>query len=486
MVTVTAASRYVAVPEATALAARRLWESGDDVTFLATIRQDVGNSGTIISFSSPLYRYVELESSGQRDEIRFYYRHQQHDYVQTFPYRLDPRRWHRLALTLSGSRLTLRVNCSQIYSRVLMPSADRSFPEGRHTPSSSSRRHPVLQVFVGQRNRQHSLFRGALQDVKIVTQAHGYLLQCPNQDTDCPTCSQYQALENQVQEMYRLYKNISEKLRQAEAKLSMLEGCQCLQSCNDRGTVRSEGQVWERDKCSLCRCRNGTVDCRNVECPPADCKHPVYRDGECCPVCLTNCYNRGKYYDHGETISPRVCVTCTCDDGKMMCKRQDPKTSCPPLTCPVSEQIQVQGKCCPVCKGTDFCFGGHDCHHNASCVNLATQYACQCNGGFQGDGNNCQDIDECATEGGKYGHHCHSHTVCVNSPGSYRCQCRQGYRRLDDYSCQEDHATSHHSSSAPTTSTATVYLLLLLLTLSCWTGWPVSCCLSGRLRPLTS
>lgn len=27
------------------------------------------------------------------------------------------------------------------------------------------------------------MLQGALQDVKIVTQSHGYLLQCPNQNT---------------------------------------------------------------------------------------------------------------------------------------------------------------------------------------------------------------------------------------------------------------------------------------------------------------
>lgn len=26
-----------------------------------------------------------------------------------------------------------------------------------------------------------------------------------------------------------------------------------------------------------------------------------------------NCYYNGTYYKHGESISPRVCVTCTCN-----------------------------------------------------------------------------------------------------------------------------------------------------------------------------
>ncbi|XP_076445181.1 protein kinase C-binding protein NELL1-like isoform X2 [Babylonia areolata] len=420
-------SRHVAVPRSTAIQAVELWESHSDITFLATVRQDLGDSGTILSLTSALHRYFEVESSGRRDEVRFHYTHDQQARVETFPYHLADGRWHRLALTLSGSQVTLSINCSVIYSRVMRDSVDRTFPAD----------HQPLSLFVGQRNGQHALFRGALQDVKIVTQSHGYLLQCPQQDAECPTCAQYEALEKQVQQIHKLYQNISEKLLKAEEKISQLEQCQCLQSCHDNGTVRTEGEVWERDKCSVCRCRNGTVECRNVECPPAECKNPVYRDGECCPVCLTNCYYSGKYYDHGEGLSPRVCVTCTCENGQMVCERLDPEESCPPLNCPASERLQIQGQCCPVCKGTDFCSLGHDCHRNASCVNLATQFACQCHPGFQGDGKHCTDIDECATEGGKLGHHCHSNTVCVNTVGSYQCQCQDGHNRLDAYSCED-------------------------------------------------
>ena len=40
--------------------------------------------------------------------------------------------------------------------------------------------------------------------------------------------------------------------------------------------------------------------------------------------------------------------------------------------------------------GTDFCAAGNDCHDNASCVNLATRYACQCKHGFKGTGQTCE------------------------------------------------------------------------------------------------
>lgn len=48
------------------------------------------------------------------------------------------------------------------------------------------------------------------------------------------------------------------QLLRAEEKISHLEQCQCLQSCSDNGTIRTEGEVWERDKCSVCRCRVGS------------------------------------------------------------------------------------------------------------------------------------------------------------------------------------------------------------------------------------
>lgn len=39
--------------------------------------------------------------------------------------------------------------------------------------------------------------------------------------------------------------------------------------------------------------------------------------------------------------------------------------------------------------GVDYCAKGHFCHDNATCLNLQTTYACQCDQGFQGDGTMC-------------------------------------------------------------------------------------------------
>lgn len=54
------------------------------------------------------------------------------------------------------------------------------------------------------------------------------------------------------------------------------------------------------------------------------------------------CSLKGVVYEHGETVSPRQCVECECRDGKMQCKRVDPDTACPELSCPLDQQFSGQ------------------------------------------------------------------------------------------------------------------------------------------------
>ncbi|CAD6230594.1 GSCOCG00006837001-RA-CDS, partial [Cotesia congregata] len=410
-----------------------------EFTVAASLRQEEANSGTIIAFSHGNNRYLELQSSGRKDELRLHYvsRRDGAVHVEAFPFRLADGVWHRVALSISGSQVELLVDCHPLYRRLLRPG-----------PPDTNFTLPQLQLWVGQRNAKHFLFKGALQDVKLIPGAHGYLSQCPQLDTSCPTCGQFSILQNTVEQLMHNLNELTHRLAAAEGRISKVEECECQKSCRSNGTIHEDGSTWE-EGCQQCLCVHGEIECRPTPCAPVTCKHPIIPAGKCCPVCLKECLYQDTIYDHGVAIFPKPCFECKCFDGSFTCLPIDTKARCPPLPCPPSEQITVAEECCKFCPGVDYCAKGHDCHRNASCLNLQTTYDCHCNHGFQGDGQNCHDVDECKQQGGLEGHHCNKNTRCVNVVGSYTCECLPGYQRVDGFNCAEldECATGHHLCS---------------------------------------
>ncbi|XP_063804473.1 nidogen-2 [Pseudophryne corroboree] len=87
------------------------------------------------------------------------------------------------------------------------------------------------------------------------------------------------------------------------------------------------------------------------------------------------------------------------------------------------EQIQVNP-----------CFDGtHMCDTRAQCQpGAGLNYTCVCASGYQGDGTDCTDVDECDVRLAN----CGQNTQCLNLPGSYRCECLPGHTfSADGQSC---------------------------------------------------
>jgi len=263
----------------------------------------------------------------------------------------------------------------------------------------------------------------------------------------CPTRAQFKTLqssvirlENSVINLENLVKELSEKLYETQLRLQNVEECDCFKSCLVNGTLHSEGSSWKQD-CDICSCVHGEVKCRPIHCS-IPCKNPEMVANECCPVCKKTCYLNGQVLQHGQRIkiSPKIanrdkCGECVCNDGKTSCKQIIAETMCPQLDCPINEQFTREDQCCRFCAGADFCSVGNDCHSNATCHNLHTEYICSCNKGFKGDGKVCEDLNECDQKGGNDGHHCGQNTICVNTLGSYKCECLPSFRRHNKFEC---------------------------------------------------
>ncbi|XP_013918344.1 PREDICTED: protein kinase C-binding protein NELL2 isoform X2 [Thamnophis sirtalis] len=398
----------------------------NEFTMLVSLKQTLLNSGVIFSVHHLDHRYLELESSGHRNEIRLHYRSEtQRSHTEIFPYILADDKWHRLSLAISASHLILHVDCNKIYERVVeKPYMDL----------------PVGTTFwLGQRNSAHGFFKGIMQDVQFLIMPQGFISQCPDLNRTCPTCNDFHGLVQKIMELQDILAKTSAKLSRAEQRMNKLDQCYCERTCTMKGITFREFESWT-DGCKNCTCMNGTIQCERLICPIFDClpnSAPAYVDGKCCKKCQPICVFEGKTYFEGEKqsvyLDSEVCILFECKNYKM---QRTMELNCPALNCPESEQISLSKSCCKLCKGHDFCSEGHKCLENSFCRNVEEKSVCSCQDGFRAlrdDSIYCEDIDECA-EGR---HYCQENTMCINTPGSFMCVCKTGYIKIDDYSCTE-------------------------------------------------
>eukprot|EP00079_Xenopus_tropicalis_P008629 XP_002931908.2 PREDICTED: kielin/chordin-like protein isoform X1 [Xenopus tropicalis] len=122
--------------------------------------------------------------------------------------------------------------------------------------------------------------------------------------------------------------------------------CPVCKVCVQDGVEFLEGIEWELNgnPCSSCTCRNGDTICGVSECPSVTCLHPTKKEGECCPLCDSCTYNQRVYSNEQIFTDPdNPCQDCQCKDGTVQCS----SIVCPPVLCTIPER--TPGQCCAKC-----------------------------------------------------------------------------------------------------------------------------------------
>ena len=178
-------------------------------------------------------------------------------------------------------------------------------------------------------------------------------------------------------------------------------------------------------------------------------------------VSVCKCSQKGFVFDEkGDCVDVDECAASPCGPeqacvnapGSYLCTCTSPKVPRGILCCPPDAAAGATGCSCPdgttldgdECVDVDECATEHPCGDTEVCTNLAGSFtctcgagakdvgvaACACAGGFAFDsGRNCVDIDECVDDP------CASGFDCVNTAPGYGCECPFGTIETDGLCC---------------------------------------------------
>ncbi|MGH0137314.1 UNVERIFIED_CONTAM: hypothetical protein FKN15_069950, partial [Acipenser sinensis] len=376
-----------------------------EFTILVTLKQERLNSGVILSIHHADQRFLELESSGHRNEIRLHYRTKsQQAHTEVFPYILADNQWHKVSIAVSASHVILHVDCSRFLE---LESSGHRNEIRLHYRTKSQQAHTEVFPYILADNQWHK--------VSIAVSASHVILH-----VDCSS------VVNQVIKSYSYtsppfkgYDFCADGHRCMDHSecMNLEAGACCI--CKDGFRALREDNAYCED---IDECAEGRHYCReNTMC--------VNTPGSFLCICNTGYIRIDDY-------------SCTdideCAEGRHYCRENTMcvNTAGSFLCICNTGYIRIDDYSCTE---HDECMTGqHICDENALCFNTVGGHNCMCKPGYTGNGTFCKDIDECAT--GRHG--CASDTVCFNLDGGYDCKCPHGKNCTGD--CVHESKIKHN------------------------------------------
>lgn len=94
-------------------------------------------------------------------------------------------------------------------------------------------------------------------------------------------------VQNRMNEMEGIVHHMEHAIKKMKRSMRvMMSNASTAMVCKEEdGTMRQHGDKWNKDDCTICKCRMGKLRCKTRTCPPPTCDFPKKMPGVCCMIC---------------------------------------------------------------------------------------------------------------------------------------------------------------------------------------------------------